>query len=297
MTEMHTEENRILSREGSIGIDERILVRKDSYNTSHTSEHFHDFLEIVYIVNGTATHIVNGQKYRAHIGDLYLLDFSDKHHFVDKDDDFMIITCAFTPDAVDDSLVESHNAHDVLQFLLFHPFADNENPFYFYINILKDGDDIIKLLEDMTDEYVRKKAGYQAVLKGYLLVLLSKVFRLAIEKGIKKTGAYQKEIVDTAIEYLKVNYLNPLSIDEVAKKVLLSPSYFSAVFKNYTGTSITDYIQRLRITRACYLLTTTSKTVDEVMGEVGYSDSKFFYKIFKRYTSLTPGMYKKKHTK
>lgn len=291
------EENRVLSREGSIGIDERILVRKDSYNTSHVDEHFHDFLEIVYIVKGTATHLVNGQRYRAHIGDLYLLDFTDKHHFVDKDDEFTIITCAFTPDAVDDSLVESHNAHDVLQFLLFHPFIDNETPFYFYINILKDGDDIIKVLEDMNAEYVNKKAGYQAILKGYLLILLSKIFRLAIEKGIKKTGTCQKEMIDTAIEYLKNNYLKPLTVDEVAKKALLSPSYFSAVFRSHTGTSITDYIQRLRIAHACYLLTTTTKSIDDIMGEVGYSDSKFFYKIFKRYTSLTPGMYKKKHTK
>ena len=42
----------ILSREGNIGIDEKILVRKDSYDAPDTLEHFHDFLEIVYIVSG-----------------------------------------------------------------------------------------------------------------------------------------------------------------------------------------------------------------------------------------------------
>lgn len=294
---MKDDNNNILSKEGHIGIDEKILVRKDSYSSPHSREHFHDFLEIVYIAAGSATHLVNGHRYRAHMGDLYLLDFSDKHHFIEKDEEFTIITCAFTPDAVDDSLVESHNAHDVLQFLLFHPFFENENPFYFYINILNGGDDIVRILEDMTGEYIKKRAGYQAVLKGYLLILLSKIFRLAIENGKKTSSVNQKEIVDTAIGYIKQHYSRSLSIDEVAREVLLSPSYFSAVFKNYTGLSIIDYVHRLRIARACLLFTTTDYTVDEVMNEVGYSDSKFFYKIFKRYTALTPGMYKRSHKK
>lgn len=287
----------ILSREGNIGIDEKILVRKDSYNAPDTLEHFHDFLEIVYIVDGNATHIVNGEDRAARIGDLYLLDFSDKHHFKDKDDAFTIITCAFTPDAVDDSLVESHNARDVLQFLLFHPFFDEGGSCHFYLNVLQDGEDIAALLEEMNEEYEQKKAGYQAVLKGYLMVLLSKIFRLAITKEAKRTTSYQKEIIDNAISYLKTNYSRPLNLDEVAKKVFLSPSYFSTIFKSHTGTSITDYVQRLRISKACYLLTQMDATVDEAMGAVGYSDSKFFYKVFKRHTGVTPGTYKKRHKK
>ncbi len=71
----------ILSREGNIGMRRKILVRKDSYDAPDTLEHFHDFLEIVYIVSENATHIVNGEDRAARIGDLYLLDFSDKHHF------------------------------------------------------------------------------------------------------------------------------------------------------------------------------------------------------------------------
>ena len=287
----------ILSREGNIGLDEKILVRKDSYNSPHTTEHFHDFLEIVYIVSGNATHIVNGEDRAAHIGDLYLLDFSDKHHFKEKDKDFMIITCAFTPDAVDDSLVESHNARDVLRFLLFSPFFEETGSCHFYLNVLKDGEDIAGLLEEMTEEYVHKKAGYQAILKGYLMVLLSKIFRLAIHTDARRSSSYQKEIIDQAIAYLKTNYSRPLNLDEIAKNVLLSPSYFSTIFKSYTGTSITDFVQRLRISKACYLLTTTNCTVDEVMGEVGYSDSKFFYRVFKRHTGVTPGAYKKQHKK
>lgn len=290
-------ESKVLSREGSIGIDNRIYLNKDSYDCRYTHEHFHDFLEIVYIVSGNAIHLINGREHRAHTGDLYLLDFSDKHHFIDKDGEFTIITCAFTPDAVDESLVESHNARDVLEFLLFNQLADSDGIIGFYMNILGDGDEVIELLEKMTVEYTDKKPGYKTVLKGELLVVLSKLFRLAIEKNAKKTELYQKEIVNKTIEYLNQNCHKPLSVEMLAQNALLSPSYFSSMFKSCTGVGITAYIQRLRINRACFLLTTTSKTVDEVMTEVGYSDSKFFYKIFRQYTSLTPGAYKKKHRK
>lgn len=287
----------ILSREGRIGIEEKILVRKDSYSAPDAAEHAHDFLELVYIASGSAIHHINGYPYKAQIGDVYLLDFADTHNFTDKDEDFMIITCAFTPDAVDDSLVDSHNARDVLQFLLLHPFSEQGNSFYFYINILKDGDDIMRLLEDMTGEYLQRREGYQTVLRGDLLVLLAKLFRLAIERNRKSLGKYQKEIVDDAIVYLQDNYSRPLSIEDVAKKALLSPSYFSSVFKAHTGASITDYVQRLRISKACNMLVETDYTIDEIISKVGYNDSKFFYKIFKRYTSLTPGEYKRRHKK
>lgn len=291
------DESKVLSREGSIGIDNRIYVKKDSYDCRYTHEHFHDFLEIVYIVSGNAVHLINGREYRTHTGDLYLLDFSDKHHFIDKDGEFTIITCAFTPDAVDESLVESHNAKDVLEFLLFNQLADSDGIIGLCMNILGDGEEVIELLEQMNVEYTEQKPGYKAVLKGELLVLLSKLFRLAIEKNAQKTELYQREIVNKTIEYLNQNCYKPLSVEMLAQKALLSPSYFSSIFKSCTGVGITTYIQRLRIKRACYLLTTISKTVDEVMTEVGYSDSKFFYKIFRQYTSLTPGAYKKKHRK
>ncbi len=108
----------------------------------------------------------------------------------------------------------------------------------------------------------------------------------------------KKEIIDNAISYLKANYSRPLNLDEVAKKVFLSPSYFSAIFKKPYRDSITDYVQRLRISKACYLLTQMDATVDEAMGAVGYSDSKFFsIRFFKRHTGVTPGTYKKRHKK
>ena len=61
-----------------------------------------------------------------------------------------------------------------------------------YLNVLQDGEDIAALLEEMTEEYEQKKSGVSGRFKGYLMVLLSKIFRLAITKDAKRTTSYQK---------------------------------------------------------------------------------------------------------
>lgn len=286
---------RVLTRHTSIGDDKKILVRKDGYYSRE--EHRHDFLELVYIASGSALHHINGYPCNARKGDLYLLDFCDVHDFTDKSSDFMIITCAFTPDAVDDSLVNSHNARDVLQFLLFQPFFEQTQRFCLHLNVRSDKEGISRLLEEMTTEYMQHRRGCEAILRGDLLVLLSKIFRLAIEQNENTAQKHRREIVNSALDYLKTNYSHSLSVDDVARNVLLSPSYFSSVFKEHTGLSITDYIQRLRIEKACEMLEKTNYTVGEIMGMVGYNDSKSFYKVFKRCVKLTPGEYKRLHKK
>jgi len=285
----------VLRRNGIISKNDKIFIDKTAYNDPDTGLHMHEFLEIVYIANGTADHCVNGKVYKAREGDVYMLDYSDAHTFENRKNDFCIITCAFLPDMLDDSLGESYDAQDVLNLMLFHPFFEEDENLRFGLNLLHHGKELGVIFEEMDREFKNKETGYQAVLKGYLMVLLSKLFRNIVNKEPEKELSPQSEIIEKAISFLQENYSKPFSLAELAKVVLLSPSYFSTMFKSQTGVSITDFTQKIRVSQACNLLITTKHSVDEIRTMVGYNDSKFFYQVFKRYTGLTPGAYKKKH--
>lgn len=73
---------------------------------------------------------------------------------------------------------------------------------------------------------------------------------------------------------------------------MLSPNYFSTLFKKHTGINVSEYIQNLRMKKACKLLKETDKTVIAIAAEVGYKDIKFFYKVFKKITGNNPGNYR-----
>jgi len=285
----------ILSKNVFIDKNDKIYINKTAYDHPENGLHTHEFLEIVYIACGTADHAINGKTYKAREGDVYMMDYADVHTFEHRSSDFCIITCAFLPDMLDDSLGESYDAQDLFKLMLFQPFFEEDENLRFGLNLLHHGKEFGIIFEEMDREFKNKETGYQAVLKGYLTVLLSKLFRNIINKEPGNEPTPQSSIIEKAISFLQENYSKPFSLAELAKVVLLSPSYFSTMFKSQTGVSITDFTQKIRVSQACHLLLTTRHSVDEIRTMVGYNDSKFFYQVFKRYTGLTPGAYKKKH--
>ena len=72
-----------------------------------------------------------------------------------------------------------------------------------------------------------------------------------------------------------------------------SRNYFCRLFKDATGMTVVEYIQKIRIQHACRLLKETNDTVLSISHQVGYEDIKFFTKLFKRYTGQNPSAFRK----
>jgi len=112
--------------------------------------------------------------------------------------------------------------------------------------------------------------------------------------GVQK--AHQRRLgraVGRAIRYIEDNYGRDLPLEEVAKSVSLSPSYFSSSFKKETGKSFVEFVTEFRVERASELLCATNFNTSEVAYRVGFNDPKYFTRIFKRSVGVTPSEYRK----
>ena len=96
-------------------------------------------------------------------------------------------------------------------------------------------------------------------------------------------------------DYIQQHFAEPIALETLASLATFSPSYFSRLFKACTGIGVTEYIQQVRVHRACQLLRETSRSVPEISEEIGYGDANYFGKVFKRQIGLTPAAYRKKH--
>jgi len=94
--------------------------------------------------------------------------------------------------------------------------------------------------------------------------------------------------VTRAKQYIRENFRKGLSLEDVALHCFLSPSYFSHVFREATGSSFTSYLKRVRIEKAQHLLLTTDKGVGQVAREVGYSDPNYFSRVFRSVVGKSP---------
>lgn len=98
--------------------------------------------------------------------------------------------------------------------------------------------------------------------------------------------------VERAMEYIRKNYGEPLTLELVADAVHLSPSYLSVLFKKYAGTNFSKYLRDYRMEQARILLTQTHLKVYEVAQKVGYPNSKYFIDLFKEQNNVSPHEYR-----
>ena len=135
-------------------------------------------------------------------------------------------------------------------------------------------------------------------------ILASKYFAIDIDRDSQTAFAMfkgQKNHADTAVkeaqEFIEKNVAERISVDELAGKVAVGRRSFERRFKQATNNTVLEYIQRIKIEAAKHNFETSRKNINEVMFDVGYSDSKAFRTTFKKITGLTPIEYRNNYNK
>ena len=132
--------------------------------------------------------------------------------------------------------------------------------------------------EDIFDEY----ACYYEIIR--------LLFRTAKEKDRKPSG-----YVGEALDYIKDNYRQKITVRDIAREVNLSESHLFSVFKKETGFSPITYLNNYRLSAAADLLLRDNKTIVEIADEVGICDSVYFNKLFRKNYQMAPSKYREAH--
>jgi len=101
-------------------------------------------------------------------------------------------------------------------------------------------------------------------------------------------------IIKEAATSIRFNIDQPLSLQAIADTLGVNPSHLSRTFKKALGMTLTDYINKLRIEEAKYMLDHSNDSVTEIAACVGYSDSNYFSKVFRKWERVTPHDYRKR---
>jgi transcriptional regulator GlxA family with amidase domain len=135
-------------------------------------------------------------------------------------------------------------------------------------------------------------------------ILASKFFAVDIDRDsqskfmmFKGQRKHSDEAIKKIQDHIEKNIDEKMTIDELADKVALGRRSFERRFKQATNNSVLEYIQRVKIEAAKRSLETSRKNINEVMIDVGYTDTKAFREVFKKITGLTPVEYRNKYNK
>ena len=272
-------------------------------NFSDLKIHTHDFIEIVYVYDGKGYHIYNDVTYPVSKGELYIINSRTPHCFYPTDksnsEHLVVYNLCFLPE-----FISSINIHlpilveltDIMLYKSLYPDEIIYSPDLKLSGSMRT--EIEQLYEKMYLEFTSKGINYVELLRLSLCELLLKIHRFYQQNHASPESAvikYRHQLIPDCIQYLRENYSKKVTIEELSNNFFLSKSYLSSLFKKATGSGVVEYLQHIRIERACELLTNTTLSITEISTQVGYTDYRFFNKSFKKITGVTDHEYRKKN--
>lgn len=135
-------------------------------------------------------------------------------------------------------------------------------------------------------------------------IMAAKMFALEIDRKSQSPfimfngqKTHEDEPIKKAQEFIEANITEKISVEDLAMKYAIGKRHFERRFKKATNNSPLEYIQRVKMEAAKKHLESSRKNVNEVMYDVGYSDTKAFRTVFKKITGLSPVEYRNKYNK
>ena len=250
--------------------------------------HWHDELELIYIKKGMGRITVDFREYKVKGPTLALILPGQLHSIDQLEDAFMEYeNIIFNPSM----LIPRQNDVTATDFLL--PLMSGKvtvptifTPVYPYYT------DVIMPIDACDEISKTKPQGYELYIKSQLYQFF---FILDNRCRNLTTGSNRKTLdkMKIVLKYIENNYMQKITIADIAATVDFSESHFMRYFKETMGTSFVDYLRDYRLTIASRLLTTSDSSILDIAAESGFENLSYFNRVFKQKYSMTPRQFRK----
>lgn len=261
---------------------------------THVKQHRHSFIELIYVYSGSCEQVINGQKLSMQAGEICLLDTNVTHTISSYSESDIVINCLMSKSYFDTSFLSRLSGNDLLSQFFVHSIFQTKQYNHFIYFQSSSNDTIPYIMKKLLCEYLDEGLCKEEIINSYMIILFSELLR--IYKFQKTSGASMisdKDQISDILSYIQKNYMHT-DLTSTAAHFNFNPSYLSRLIKQSTGNSFIDILHSERIKRSCILLETTDISIWNLIHDVGYSNSKYFYQLFKKYQGCTPLEYRKK---
>lgn len=156
---------------------------------------------------------------------------------------------------------------------------------YFLLNLAKENDNrIYEMLQNLN---VTQNIG-NAVTYSELHSVFEHMVQV-IAENMEERQNISNFVILRAIDFIRNHYNESISLDMIASNLDITPEYLSTLFNREVGENFSSFLKKFRISHAKRLLKGTDKKIYEIAETVGYSDSKYFNRVFKEIEGISPG--------
>lgn len=242
--------------------------------------HWHEEMEVIYVVSGTGCITVQAERFAVRAGDVVLIPPQRVHSIEQLENEPMeYFNILFRL-----SLLDPEHTQPIHQYGLYYlPLRDPRNEAI--------TGPVLSLIEN------RKQTdpAYPLLIRSNLYQIAYQILRQLpgdLEPDMRRQRNYDR--LKVILEYLRENYGRQISVSDAAAMCGFSDSHFMKLFRELTGISFAQYVKQMRLEAAARLLKESGKRVGEIAEETGFRNLSYFTRSFEAQFRMSPSAYRLK---
>lgn len=257
-----------------------------SYGVNIDSLHFHNLLEIGYCYWGNGQLVLDENNYRFS-GDMVSIIPKNFPHTT-KSDTNTIAKWEYIYIDVESFLYSIYDKNSLYAENLIHRI----NKKAYFIGSCQN-ESIVWQVQEIIEEMRYKREFYSEAVQGLLLTLLMQIVRMdnTVQNNAKPSTVKVPQI-QRALDYVCDNYYKSIPIEELAEVCHISETHFRRLFSGTMNMSPIDYINFVRVERACDLMKKTQDSMEDIAVKVGFQTVSTFNRNFKKVLGISPYQWK-----
>ena len=245
--------------------------------------HWHTELEVIRIVSGRLTLYVNNSEYDMSGGDVAIVSSGSLHRAEPH-------SCTYECAVFDTSVAAGYNSTKV--FDMMGPLISSDTEIAPLCPYAKE------IIYDLLDTLSGGDDYYELRVASLITELVRALYLAGAIEPMRGEGdrvSHRRAAIELIIDKIEKEYSHRLSLAELAATVGMNEKYMCRFFREFTGMTPLDYVNRVRIDRACHNMTVNRMNVTEAAFECGFNELSYFSKVFKKYKGMSPGQYRRRY--
>ncbi|MBE5843044.1 MAG: helix-turn-helix domain-containing protein [Butyrivibrio sp.] len=268
----------------------RLIDMRPHVRFVHFPKHTHNYVEFIYMVKGSTTHIVDNQEIVLKEGDLLFLNQHAIQEIRPAGKNDIAVNFMILPEFFDVVLPMMGNETNSLRDFLVSCLTKKDmvgNFLYFNVSgVLPIQNLMENLIWNMLEAERNSRTLNQITVGLLFLNLMNHTDLINVSQN-----SYEQELVLDVLRYIDTNY-KEASLKDFAQQKNMDIYTISRILKQSTGKNFKELLQSKRLDRACMLLSRTNAPIADIADSVGYDNTSFFHRLFRRIYGCSPREYR-----
>ena len=260
----------------------------------HFPAHRHNFIEVLYVCEGSVTNIIDGKKVVVGKGELLFLNQYTRHELLPAGENDIAINFMILPEFFDVAYSMTGRNNVLADFLVNILRQDEERGQYLYFKV-SEVLQIQNLLENMIYSLVTGKGENNRINQTTMGLIFLYLVDSVQYVEMRVPNQYENMISMTTLDYIEQKY-KTATLTELCELLHLPMHVLSKMIKKTTGFNFKELLQRKRLNKAVELMCETDLPISDIIAAVGYENNSYFHRVFKEHYHMTPRAFRVKNS-